>query len=189
MRASVAKKLFAAILCFAALGGITAVVFLGDTADGTIGVVTTAGKLKVDIVDSVSGKSLVGDVLHFVSAKEGEGVLFSPGETYCTTGFRVVNCGDIPVNFRLSISEDEEIDAEAFRLAFEVWISTDPARVDSAERLTDFKGTLAVGSSTEQSYYLFVKMKESAGNEFQGKAYSGVGVTLYAVQGNVGAGE
>ena len=189
IRATVAKKVFAALLCLAALGSITAVVFLGDTADGKIGVVTTSGQLRVDIVDAVSGESLVGDVLHFVS-NDGEGsVLFSPGETYSTVGFKVVNRGDIPINFRLSISEDEEIDSATFRELFEVWISTDPDASASAHRLTDFKGSLAVGASSEVSYYLFVKMKETAGNEFQGKAYSGVGITLYAVQGNVDLGE
>jgi hypothetical protein len=28
-------------------------------------------------------------------------------------------------------------------------------------------------------------MKDTAGNEFQGKTYTGIGVTVYAVQGNV----
>ena len=189
IKASVAKKAFAALLCLVALGSVSAVVFLGDTEDGTIGVVTTTGQLEVDIVDAASGESLVGSVLPFVSRQGDDGVLFSPGTTYHTVGFKIVNRGDIPVNFRLSISEDDELDPATFRDLFEVWISTDPDRLDSAERLTDFKGYLKVGAESEASYYLFVKMKESAGNDAQGKVFEGVGITLYAVQGNAGEGE
>ena len=66
-----------------------------------------------------------------------------------------------------------------------MWISTDPTNPAIAQKLTDFTGRLEVGESSESTYYLFIKMKESVGNEFQGKSYAGIGVTVYAVQGNV----
>ena len=34
-------------------------------------------------------------------------------------------------------------------------------------------------------YFLYIEMKDTVGNEFQGKTYSGIGITVYAVQANV----
>ena len=47
---------------------------------------------------------------------------------------------------------------------------------------------LEVGEKTD-TYYLVIKMREEAGNEFQDKSYTGIGVTVYAVQGNAEVGE
>jgi hypothetical protein len=63
--------------------------------------------------------------------------------------------------------------------------------------LTEFRGEtrpgtdgyLPAGQSDETFYCLFVKMKESAGNEFQGSTYEGIGITVHAVQGNVSVNE
>ena len=74
---------------------------------------------------------------------------------------------------------------DEFNEAFEVWISTDPTDPDQAERLDVFEGRLEKNTSSQQTYYLFIKMKETAGNTFQNREYSGIGVTVYAVQGNV----
>ena len=55
---------------------------------------------------------------------------------------------------------------------------------DSGKDITEFKGTLGPGEMTT-TYYLVVRMRESANNDFQGVMYSGIGITVYAVQGNV----
>lgn len=172
------------LLCLVCLTGATLALFTSDLSDGTIGIITTAGDVKIDIVDASSETSLVGQVLQFQTSSSQKEILFEPGATFYTQGFRVKNVGDIPVNFRLSVSEDENIDMEEFHEAFEVWISTDPTKPGDAERLTDFVGRLEVGERSEETYYLFIKMKESVGNEFQGKTYTGIGITVYAVQGN-----
>ena len=99
------------------------------------------------------------------------------------------NKGNIPVNFSLSVSKDDKIDMKEFDEAFDVWIvRADDENFANAERITNFKGRLEVGQSSD-TYCLFVKMKETAGNEFQNKSYTGIGVTVYAVQGNVDIGE
>jgi hypothetical protein len=123
-------------------------------------------------------------VLQFQTSQDRKEILFEPGATFYTQGFKVKNVGDIPVNFRLSVSEDESIDMEEFHRAFEVWISTSPTDPSNAQRLTNFTGRLEVGESSESAYYLFIKMKETVGNEFQGKSYTGIGITVYAVQAN-----
>ena len=74
-----------------------------------------------------------------------------------------------------------------FNKAFEIWITKKPTRSAEAEDLKPFIGTLGVdeNNNTSDTYYLVVKMKESTDNHFQNKEYTGIGVTVYAVQGNV----
>ena len=173
------------LLCLVCLTGATLALFTNDPNDGTIGIVTTSGSVEIDIVD-MAGDSLQNKALAFMTTSgTTEDVLFEPGATFYTQGFKVKNTGEVPVNFSLSISKDDKIDMEEFDRAFELWIVKEGENIRDAQKLTSFKESgLAVGDSSE-TYYLFVRMKESAGNEFQGKTYTGIGVTVYAVQGNV----
>ncbi len=172
------------LLCLVCLAGATLALFTSDLNDGTIGIVTTTGDVKIDIVDDVTGETLVGKTLEIQSSAERPEIWFEPGATYHTQGFKLENKGDIPVKFSLSVSEDEEIDMTEFHEAFEVWISVDRNDPTVGDPLKNFTGYLDAKTSSETVYYLFIKMKESAGNEFQGKNYTGIGVTVYAVQAN-----
>ena len=171
------------LLCLVCLTGATLALFTSDLNDGTIGVIATSGDIEVDIVD-LSGNSLKNEALAFMTTATNPTPLFEPGATFYTQEFKIENTGNVPVHFTLSVSKDDRIDMEEFDEAFEVWIvrSSDKTFA-SAARLTTFKGRIPVGKSSE-SYCLVVKMKETAGNEFQRKTYSGIGVTVYAVQGN-----
>ena len=173
------------LLCLVCLTGATLALFTNDPNDGTIGIVTTSGSVEIDIVD-MAGDSLQNKALAFMTTSgTTDDVLFEPGATFYTQGFKINNIGDIPVNFTLSVSKDDGIDMEAFDEAFELWIVKEGKDFLTADKLAEFKVKgLAAGESSE-TYYLFVRMKESAGNEFQGKTYTGIGVTVYAVQGNV----
>ena len=125
------------LLCLVCLTGATLALFTNDPNDGTIGVITTAGEVKVDIVDDTKAEnSLVGQVLQIQTSSEHKEIHFEPGVIYYTQGFKVKNLGDIPINFRLSVSEDESIDMDEFRKAFELWISTTPANPENAVQLT-----------------------------------------------------
>ena len=171
------------LLCLVCLTGATLALFTSNLNDGTIGIVTTSGDVEIDIVDT-EGATLQNKALGFITSSADKEPLFEPGATFYTQEFQVMNRGDIPVNFSLSVSKDDKIDMKEFDEAFEVWIvRSDDENFDNAERLTNFKGRLAVGESSA-TYHLFIKMKESVGNEFQGKTYTGIGVTVYAVQGN-----
>ena len=185
---SVSKHLFIAglviLLCLVCFTGATLALFVSAPTDGTIGIITTSGNVRVDIVDASSKASLVGQVLQLQTSSERREILFEPGATYFTQGFKVKNTGDIPISFRLSVSDDEGVDMDEFYEAFEVWIAKDDLDLANAERLTDFRGSLKVGECSESTYYLFIRMKETVGNDFKGKTYTGVGVTVYAVQGN-----
>ena len=71
-----------------------------------------------------------------------------------------------------------------FEDSFELWIATDPTNPAGAVPMSEFEETLKAGDSST-TYYLYIKMKETAGNTYQKKTYTGIGVTVYAVQGNV----
>ena len=183
------NKLIAAILiislCFSSLIGSTFALFTSNLEDGTIGVVTTSGDVEVAIVDGKTGESLIGKSLEFMTTSDHRVVYFEPGATFHTQGFKVENTGNIPINFHLSVSRDKDIDYTEFNKAFDVWISTSITDTSAAEPIKEFVGRIEVGKKTETVYYLFIKMKENAGNEFQKQEYRGIGVTVYAVQGNV----
>jgi hypothetical protein len=185
------------LLCLVCLTGATLALFTNDPNDGTIGIVTTSGDVEIDIVDT-SGASLQNRALSFVTTsgeKDSKDVLFEPGAKFYTQEFMIQNTGDIPVNFHLSVGKDniveviggkeEKVDLETFFNTFEIWIVEKGQGLDTAERMEDFivKGLQPNNSSS--TYRLFIKMKETVGNEFQGKTYTGIGVTVYAVQGNV----
>lgn len=171
------------LLCLVCLTGATLALFTNDLNDGTIGIITTSGDVEIDIVDT-SGATLQNKALDFITSSADKEPLFEPGATFYTQEFQVTNKGDIPVNFSLSVSKDDKINMEEFDEAFEIWIvRASEEDFKNAERITNFKGRLEVGESSEK-YCLVIKMKESVGNEFQGKTYTGIGVTVYAVQGN-----
>ena len=174
------------LLCLVCLAGATFALFTSNKEDGTIGIITTAGSVKVDIVDATDEKiSLVGKALEFLTPANNEDLLFEPGATFYTQGFKIKNTGDIPINLHLSVSKSEAKDMKDFDDAFEVWVATEINNLATAEKLTDFKGRLEAGELSAPTYYLYIKMKETAGNDFQGRSYTGIGVTVYAVQGNV----
>ena len=174
------------LLCVVCLVGSTFALFTSNAEDGTIGIITTAGTVRVDIVDASDERvSLAGEALQFLTPFGNEDFLFEPGATFYTQGFKIKNSGDVPINFHLTVSIPTAEDMQDFREAFDVWITTEINNFDTAERLEDFKGRLNAGEATAETYYLFIKMKETANNTFQGRSYTGIGVTIFAVQGNV----
>ena len=173
------------LLCLVCLVGATLALFTSDLKDGTIGIITTTGDVEVDLVDALTGESLVGQTLTLQTDFVHREILFEPGATYHTQGFKIKNNGTVPINFRLSISEDEDISMKDFYDAFDVWIATDKNSQRNPTDISEFiREGIAPEHESDETYFLFIKMKESVGNEFQNKTYSGIGVTVYAVQGN-----
>ena len=170
-------------LCLTSVVGVTWALFTHSN-DGKIGINTTSGYIDMDIVD-IDGNSLVNDVLDFDVDRDDDGPLyFEPGATFYTEGFRIVNKGNIKVNYRVYISNDDSENMVEFSEAFELWICENPKDMSNAKKITEFEGTLN-GNDAGKLYFLVIKMKETAGNDFQGKVYSGIGITVHAVQGNV----
>ena len=181
------------LLCLVCLTGATFALFTSNVKDGTIGVVATAGFIDVDVVDADNtDHSLVDSSLGFQFESNADGkrfdtdsVYFEPGAAFRTHGFKVKNKSSIPIKFRMYISEDDDTDMNAFNEAFEILISTDPTDMTNAVKIIEFEEAIEAETCGADTYYLFIKMKETAGNDFQGFAYEGIGVTVYAVQGNL----
>ena len=150
----------------------------GDSGD--IGVNVTTGKVKVDITD-VEGNSILGTVLKFESESEDNSIIFAPGCTFYTEGFKVKNTGNLKVIYCMYVSRPEGVDMEKFDEAFEFYVTTSTEDIENAEQLKSFDGILEAGQASE-TYYLVVKMKDSAGNEFQEKTFTGIGITVNATQ-------
>ena len=177
------------LLCFVSITGATLAIFTSSSEDGKIGINATSGNIEVDIINSSEDpSSIVGEVLKFTTSS-GEiitDVLFEPGAFYYTEGFRVQNKGDIPINFILYVSEDKNNPGEAgdFAHGFEVWLTNDPTDRSTMVKMQDFDGRLDPDKISDV-YYLVFRMKETAGNEFQDRTFTGIGITVCAVQGNV----
>ena len=183
------------VLLTAAIAAVTFFVFGGDfsglgigsenpdegpgTDSGDIGINVTTGKVQMDIVD-YNEKSLIGDALDFITEDDSK-VIFEPGVTFVTEGFKVKNIGDFPVKYRAYISDNETFPRAEFDKAFEIWITEDPDDPDSAARLTEFEGELEAGESS-RTYFLVIRMSTDAGNEYQDKNYTGIGITVNATQ-------
>ncbi len=174
--------IFLAILVIASLGlaGYLGYQLYTGRDDGTIGVNVTTGNVDVDIVD-VDGKSLIGEVLEFVSVGGSDSNKFAPGDMIYTEGFKIKNCGSLDIDYILSISEDENVDAAEFAEAFEVWITDNPDDIGSAVDLKSFTKSLAV-DEIGGTYYLVIRMRTTADNKFQNRTFTGIGVTVTAVQ-------
>ena len=172
------------LLCTISIAGATLALFT-SRQDGKIGINATSGRLEVDIVDtSIEGPStLVGEVLEFETTSTHRKVIFEPGATYITEGFRVVNLGNIPINFIIYLSHDEDSEKPPFDAAFDVWITDDRKDPTHRVNMKDFENRLEVGQISD-IYYLVVQMKDDAGNAYQNQSYSGIGITVWAVQGN-----
>ena len=78
------------------------------------------------------------------------------------------------------VEKCKQMPVKVVEKAFEFYITTDPTVVPE-EKLIEFTGSLEEGKNST-TYYLVVRMKETAGNEFQNKVYNGIGITVHATQ-------
>ena len=131
----------------------------------------------LDITD-INGNSLLDELLDFEHTEDK--LYFQPGSVYRTEGFQIQNQG-VPVKYLISINDEQVTEKEKFRQAFDFWLASDPDDFSSAERITSFQEELNANEAS-QTYYVFVKLKETANNEFQNKSFEGIGITVHAVQ-------
>ena len=191
----IAVALIIILLCMVSLVSVTFALFTnGD--DGKIGINVTSGKIKIDIIDP-QGKSLKGDVLDFVGSDgstKGD-IIWEPGAVFYTEPFAIENQGDSPVEYRMYVECSDE-DAKIVEvLEFFIVSTTDlktkyPTReslnsIDDLEELKEHKGRLEPQTVCADTYHLVVRMKADADNDYENLVVNGIGITVYAVQGNV----
>lgn len=182
------------LICFAMLVGSTFAWFTDTASTGVNKIV--AGTLKVDIVaadkDDATGKypSLTGEgsKLNFVKAEgaENESILWEPGCTYQTEGFRIQSKGNLALKWKVQINKSHTVEKEIH--GHELLDVIEFSIVDengASVSLDKFTGNLNGVDAVSGIYKLQGKMKTTAGNEYQGLLLNGVTITVFATQDTV----
>ena len=171
------------LLCFAMLAGSTFAWFTDTATTGVNKIVS--GKLDVDIVDE-NNNSLDGKSLSFKNANGEDDILWEPGATFFTQGFKIVNKGNLALKYKVVVSGTTG-DAKLLEaIKFDVVTEKDKA---VAAALTEEGGLLPNGASAPAAeniyYYLRGHMDETANNDYQDLNLNGISITVYATQDTV----
>ena len=162
-------SLLSMLLCVSMLIGSTYAWFT-DTATTAVNKIQ-AGTLDVALEMSTDNGATwtkaEGKTLNFMTADNHEEILWEPGCTYALPLLRVVNKGNLSLKYEIVITG---IDGDAELNKAIEW--TIPA---------EKTGNLAAGA-TSDAIAISGHMKETAGNEYQGKSIDGIAITVYATQ-------
>ena len=167
-------------LCVAMLIGSTFAWFT-DTASTGVNKIE-AGTLKVDIVNE-NDESIKGDSMSFVNAKNEANILWEPGVTFKTTGFKIVSTGTLALKYKLALNgvtgDTTTTDGKSLLdvITFSV-VKADGTAVD----LDSFEGKLTPDAAESEVLYIQGHMAETANNDYQGLTLEGLGITVQAAQ-------
>ena len=149
------QSVVALILCAAMLVGTTFAWFTDEVASAVNKI--QAGTLDVDLVDA-AGNSLEGTSLTFMDVTGNTDILWEPGCTFKTQGFRVANRGSLALEYTMYINGllgDSKL-LEVIRFSVQ---DADGYTVD----IDTFEGQLSARASSDV-FYLVGHMDENAGN-------------------------
>ena len=173
-------SVMALVMCVVMLVGTTFAWFTDTASTGVNKIV--AGNLDVDIVDE-SGNSLDGGTLSFVNKENQSNILWEPGATFFTQGFKIVNKGNLALKYKVVVSGTTG-DAKLLK-AIEFDVVTEKTK-EATEALAEEGNLLLNGASAPEAenvyYYLRGHMKEDAGNEYKNLTLDGISITVYATQ-------
>ena len=178
-------SVMALVMCVVMLVGTTFAWFT-DTASTAVNKIV-AGNLDVDIVDE-NGDSLDGQSLSFVkagAATDAEAaILWEPGATFFTQGFKIVNKGNLALKYKVVVSGTTG-DAKLLK-AIDFAFVTDNTTPDADPVSFANEGSLLKQNDSAPAnngvYYLRGHMKEEAGNEYKNLTLDGISITVYATQ-------
>lgn len=183
LKRALLSSAFSLIICVAMLIGTTFAWFT-DTASTAVNKIQ-AGNLKVDIVDQ-NGNSLNGKSLSFRNVNNKTDILWEPGAKFNLDSFKIVNKGNLALKYKVIISGINGSAKLLEAIDFTVKIG------DAAEAaLADWEGVLlpdgAAAADTmpvKETKLITIsgKMREDAGNEYQGLSIGGIGITVLATQ-------
>ena len=184
-------SVMALVMCVVMLVGTTFAWFTDTASTGVNKIV--AGNLKVDIVDADNtNTSLDKGTLKFIQAVNEsevrlvEDVLWEPGATFFTQGFRIANKGNLALKYKVVVSGTTgdtgllkvmkfDVVSKMEKTGFEVNFTTTPGQL-----LPSAAGT----PSVSDIFYLRGHMDENAGNEYKNMTLTGISVTVHATQLN-----
>jgi len=174
-------SVMALVMCVVMLVGTTFAWFT-DTASTGVNKIQ-AGNLKVDIVDE-SGNSLDGKTLNFKDFNGKTDILWEPGATFFTQGFKIANEGNLALKYKVVVSGITGDTGLLKVMKFDVVSAM--TKTGSEVNFTATPGQLlpsATGTpSVSDVYYLRGRMAENAGNEYKNMTLTGISVTVYATQ-------
>ena len=182
-------SVMALVMCVVMLVGTTFAWFT-DTASTNVNRIV-AGNLDVDIVDATdTSTSLDKGTLQFLRAADGTGeptkvenVLWEPGATFFTQGFKIANKGNLALKYKVVVSGTTgdtgllkvmkfDVVSAMAKTGFEVDFAANPGQLPPTSDTP----------SVSDTYYLRGHMDESAGNEYKNMTLTGISVTVYATQ-------
>ena len=187
-------SVMALVMCVVMLVGTTFAWFT-DTASTAVNKIV-AGNLDVDIVDK-NGDSLDGKTLSFVNKDNSAQILWEPGVTFHTEGFRIKNAGNLALKWKVEINKDRVTNSV---VGSEVTPSKslleviDFSIVDASGNTVDidnFTGHIRPADGSDANtgfsgvYKIKAHMDANAGNDYQNLTLDGITITVYATQDTV----
>ncbi len=194
------RALFASVLslllCISMLIGST---FAWFTDTATTGVNTIqAGTLDVGLVDE-NGNDLENGTLTFMDVDGNTDILWEPGSTFLTQGFKVVNNGNLQFKYKILVTgldgDSELLDV----IKFSVVTADQTEAALAGKSYTDLVGewqftfdsetgknvATQIAPPASELMYVVAHFDEAAGNKYQGLSLEGIGITVYATQDTV----
>ena len=187
------------LLCFAMLAGSTFAWFTDTATTGVNKIVS--GKLKVDIVaaekdsnDKYPSLTGTGNALKFQNNANSNDILWEPGVTFLTQGFKIKNDGNLALKWKMTVNKENIENGKADPSAkdgmslldvIDFSVVTAPAKDADAVAIEDFVGHLAKEKTSDETYYIKAHMQETAGNDYQNLTLEGITITVYATQDTV----
>ena len=173
-------SVMALVMCVVMLVGTTFAWFT-DTASTAVNKIQ-AGNLDVDIVDE-NGVSLDGGTLSFVNKENQSNILWEPGATFFTQGFKIVNKGNLALKYKVVVSGTTG-DAKLLK-AIKLDVVEAKTKEATPVSFANEGNLLKQNDSAPENngvYYLRGHMDEDAGNEYKNLTLDGISITVYATQ-------
>ena len=182
------------LLCFAMLAGSTFAWFTDTATTGVNKIV--AGNLKVNIVaeDGVTSLTGEGKELKFQNNANSTAILWEPGVTFLTQGFKIKNDGNLALKWKMMVNKENAVNSKVGSKAapskslldvIDFSVVTSQAKDAKAVAIEDFVGHLLKETASTETYYIKAHMQETAGNDYQSLTLEGITITVYATQDTV----
>ena len=185
-------SILAICLCLVMLIGSTFAWFTDTASTGVNKIVS--GNLDVDIVDE-NGTHL--DSLSFQNKENDTKILWEPGASFLTQGFKIQNGGNLALKWKMEVNKNgavagvvENSNGNASKSLLDV---IDFCVVKSIEKnaeavsIDDFVGHLGAKTTDSVTYYIKGTMQTTAGNDYQDLTLEGITITVLATQDTVEA--
>ena len=184
-------SVMALVMCVVMLVGTTFAWFTDTASTGVNKIV--AGNLKVDIVGATTGNHI--DSLSFQNKDNSSSILWEPGVTFHTEGFRIKNDGNLALKWKMAVNKDSAstgvVEGSNGKAGMNLLDVIDFSVVSSkdenapAVKIDEFVGHTAAETIDSVTYYIKGTMKTTAGNDYQDLTLDGITITVYATQDTV----